>query len=146
MQTTEQNQPVDVKSTEVISQILKFTEYLETNFYKFKENIVDANYQRETPPKPIYDIFSHLYKAKQEVESVANYCKNYLSSNIKLTKDELSLLIDSVNDRIDNGVRVNNMLATDKIDLQPLYNLKNKLIQDVGEKPFEAEKGDEFPF
>lgn len=145
MQSSEQNQPVDVKSTEVISQILKFTEYLETNFYNFKENIVDANYQRETPPKPIYDIFSHLYKAKKEVEIVGNYCKNYLSYNIKLTKDELSLLLDSVNNRINDGVRANNFLATDKIDLQPLYDLKNKLIQDVGEKPFFAEKEDELP-
>ena len=145
MQTAEQYQPVDIQSTEVISQIFEFTKCLETNFYKFKKNIVDAYFERETPPKQISDIFSHLYKAKQEIESVFNYCDNYLSSNINFTKNELSLLLDSVNDRIDKGVRANNIL-TDKIDIQPLYNLKYKLIQAVSEKPFDAEIEDELPY
>jgi hypothetical protein len=129
MQAPSQKQQVDSEMTEVISNIYRFTECLNTNFSNFKENIVDFYYERETPPKVISDIYSNLRIAKEKIESVHGYCKNYLSIDLNLTRNELPLLLYALDDRIDAGIKANNFLSTDKIDLKPLYDLKNKLLE-----------------
>lgn len=79
--------------------------------------------------KFIQDIYTHLSNAKNELESVLNFCNDLYSKNVTLTNDEIHLIKYSLEERIDQGIRADSHLATDKIDLSPLFKLREKFNQ-----------------
>ena len=97
---------------------IKYLEYLEP-----ESNFADEI--DENTPQPISDLSNHLYKAEQEIRSVNDFCNDYLFKRLSLSLDEVDIIKDSINSRIEQGISANRIL-TDKIDLQPLYDLKEK--------------------
>ena len=128
------NQDEQLKIKKLINHIYEFSSKCLEDFHSFdlkylkyldaKTNFADEI--DENTPQPISDLFSHLYKAKEEIQFVNNFCKDYLFKWLSLSLDEMDLIQDSINSRIEQGISANRHLATDKIDLQPLYDLKEK--------------------
>ena len=131
MDSSNQNEQLKIKR--LINLIYEFSSKFIEDFHSFdlkylkyldaKTNFADEI--DDFTPQPIHDLFSHLYKAKEEILSVNDFCKDYLFKRLSLSLDEIDIIKDSINRRIEQGISVNRIL-TDKIDLQPLYDLKEK--------------------
>lgn len=128
-----QNNHDEQKIKKLINLIYEFTSKCLEDFHSFQVKYLEyldapTNFAYEIDdftPQPIKDLFSHLCKAEDEIRSVNDFCKDYLFKGFTFSIDEVDIVKESINSMIEQGISANRIL-TDKIDLQPLYDLKEK--------------------
>jgi len=138
MSNSKQNQPSEQhpiltsEETKEIKQIKEFVfNALRQSFDNLEtdEDIINAStfYSLGSKSQNVNELYSRLQIAENELRKVEDLCNNLLIVHPELTPDEIYYMSLAIEMFLERAEANNRILATDKADLTPFYNIQDKI-------------------